>query len=134
MDTVSLTPCTVETVLGTDGSLCVSPDLSLLASLHYSYSLEDDLVPSEVSVRVTRLADNRTWTLAPPPSSSQLVIISSVSWASNSQLAVSWQDSSQRSAVYSVCSLSASPPQGWTCRAMGTDGGQYGNHQAAGLP
>ena len=83
---------------------------SLLASLHYQYSSGGEKVPSLVRLLVTRLEDNKTWPVSAPHTDNRnLVMISSVSWTSPAQLAVTWRQHDQRSAVFSLCSPKAPP-------------------------
>ena len=63
-------------------------------------------MPSEVKVLVTRLEDNKTWPVsAPHLANKELGMVSSLSWAGHSVLAVNWMENNQRSAVFSLCSL-----------------------------
>ena len=115
----------LETILETGSSLWVSPNNSLLAYLHFHYSQRGDEIPARVEARVTRLTDNQTWTVPSP--SVHLVFISSLAWARDDKLVISWLDSAQRSLVLTVCSEVSS--EQWSCQIVGTDGSYYGHHQ-----
>ena len=81
-----------------------------------------------VSALVTRLADNKTWTVIRPRlSQSSPVFISSLAWASEDLLLISWLDSTQRSLLLTLCSESSG--EFWDCQIAGTDGSYYGAGQ-----
>ena len=116
-----------ETILETGRSLWVSPNNSLLAYLHFQYSERGDEIPARVEARVTRLRDNKAWTVPSPVHTEPLVFISSLAWARDDRLVISWLDSAQRSLVLTLCSEVSS--QQWSCQIVGTDGSYYGHQQ-----
>ena len=125
-------PLLTETILESRSSLWLSPGHTRLAHLHFHYSKEGEESPTKVVVRVTRLADNKTWSLPSPPAtpSTQPVFISSMAWLGEDQLVVSWLDSTQHSLLLTLCSESPGPD--WVCQVAGTDGSYYGSQQGQG--